>query len=71
MHWKDVVKTLNSCLALYIPESGSEPKNGYAKGYITPIGRQLAVETNTEGERTSVWVEDVGPPPGACPKFCV
>jgi 5-methylcytosine-specific restriction protein B len=62
MNWQQVIQVLDEHVARYVSDSGVEPKNGYATGYVLGNGRQLAVETKSDGVRTNVWVEDVGPP---------
>lgn len=62
MNWRDVLKTLDGKFSRWIPDSGVEPKNGYATGYVVKNGRQLAVETASDAQRTNIWIEDVGPP---------
>jgi hypothetical protein len=63
MHWSKVVDFLDGKCQEYISDSGKKPNNGYARGFVLPSGLQLAIETNSEGERTNVWIEDCGPPP--------
>lgn len=63
MNWKDAIEVISKHLKEFIPASGRKPENGYARGFITPAGLHLAVETKSEAERTNVWVEDCGPPP--------
>lgn len=66
MNWRDVVKILDKRLARYVMESGAEQNNKYATGYVLANGRQLAVETKSEGSQTNIWIEDVGPPQVPC-----
>lgn len=63
MHWKEVAAFLEGKCKEYVSEGGKKPQNGYARGYVLPSGLQLAIETNSDGLRTNVWIEDCGPPP--------
>ncbi|PRD68112.1 hypothetical protein C6P61_13120 [Malikia spinosa] len=62
MSWKEVIEVLDCRFYRYVSNSGVEPKNVYATGYILKNGRQLAVETRGEGSRVNIWIEDIGPP---------
>lgn len=62
MNWRDVLEILDSKFSRWIPESGIESKNGYATGYVAKNGRQFALETTSDAQRTNIWIEDVGPP---------
>lgn len=61
MHFEIAVSKLESLFPYFVPETGVTPKNGYAKGFVTPNGRQIAVETKGY-ESTVIWIEDVGKP---------
>lgn len=63
MHWTKVVAFLEGKCQEFVSNKGTKPENGYARGFVLPSGLQLAVETNSEGETSNVWIEDCGPPP--------
>lgn len=63
MHWSEALDFIESRYPEYVPESGKKPKNGYARGFILPNGLQIGIETNTQGVRANIWIEDCGPPP--------
>lgn len=62
MNWREVLKILDERFSRLVPDDGFEPKVNYATGYVVKNGRQLAVEATTDAQRTSIWIEDVGPP---------
>lgn len=62
MNWRDVLKILDERFSRFVPDGGVEPKIKYGTGYVVKNGRQLAVETTSDAQRTNIWIEDVGPP---------
>lgn len=63
-------RAVEICLQRYAeyvgPGSTAPPKNGYARGFVTPSRRQLAIETQSDSETTNVWLQDVGQPQTDC-----
>ncbi len=62
MNWREILEILDSRFPRWIPESGVKPNHGDATGYVAKNGRQFAVETTSDVQRSNIWIEDVGPP---------
>lgn len=67
MKWKHAV---DSCLLRYAeyvpPGKAAPPQSGYARGFVTKNGRQLAIETQRSSETVNVWIENIALPVTGC-----